>query len=135
MSRNQTENSKIYLENLKSAITKLAEILNEKETDIVRDATIQRFEFTIELTWKTMKRLLKTLEVEAISPREVMQFAYQRKWIQDESFWLNMLKDRNLVSHVYDEKTAKEIFNRIKNYLIKFQETYEKLENFLKNNT
>lgn len=49
--------------------------------------------------------------------------------------WLNMLKDRNLTSHIYDETTAVEISRRIQyEYLGAFQVLKQKLENRLRDN-
>ncbi|MFQ6608084.1 MAG: nucleotidyltransferase substrate binding protein [Fidelibacterota bacterium] len=47
------------LENLGKAISQLDEALQELETPIVRDASIQRFELTYELLWKTVKNFKK----------------------------------------------------------------------------
>ncbi|MFO1257720.1 MAG: HI0074 family nucleotidyltransferase substrate-binding subunit [Gammaproteobacteria bacterium] len=68
------------------------------------DATIQRFEFTIELYWKLLKRLLEEKGVIVQYPRDVLREAYAGRLIDDEAIWLNMLKDRNLSSHTYNEE-------------------------------
>ena len=46
------------LRKFNQAITRLGEAIEEKESDLKIDATIQRFEFTFELSWKTLKRVL-----------------------------------------------------------------------------
>jgi nucleotidyltransferase substrate binding protein (TIGR01987 family) len=47
------------LKNLGAALERLAEALREPETNkLAIDGTIQRFEFVIDLFWKTLKRLL-----------------------------------------------------------------------------
>lgn len=49
----------------------------------------------------------------------------------DESDWLNMLKDRNLTSHTYQEKLSKEIFERIqKTYFPILEKTSKRLEKY-----
>jgi hypothetical protein len=63
------------------------------------DGTIQRFELTFELFWKTVRRLLARQGVEANSPKAVLQQAYRLRWLDDEQAWLALLKDRNLTSH------------------------------------
>ena len=73
------------------------------------DGTIQRFEFVIELFWKTLKRLLAAEGIQTGTPREAMQRAFEANWLGDETAWLQMLKDRNETSHVYDEASAKKI--------------------------
>lgn len=66
---------------------------------LVVDACIQRFEFCIELTWKTLKKCLAIEGIEANTPRECIQQAYAIYWLNDETAWLSMLKDRNLTSN------------------------------------
>ncbi len=75
---------------------------------IIVDATIRRFEFTIELFWKLLKVILEIKGVEAQYPKDVLREAFKGHLIDDESQWLSMLKDQNLTSHTYDEKLAHE---------------------------
>ncbi|HJD54731.1 MAG TPA: HI0074 family nucleotidyltransferase substrate-binding subunit [Rickettsia endosymbiont of Proechinophthirus fluctus] len=37
--------------------------------------------------------------------------------INNESLWIYMLTDRNMISYTYDKKLADEIYNRIRNYV------------------
>ena len=96
---------------------------------IIQDGLIQRFEFTFELAWKTSKVKLETQGLnEALSPKAVLKELYSLKWVDDETIWLEMLKDRNMTSHVYDERVADEITDRVMNkYLRAFEELYNKL--------
>ncbi|MEQ6376347.1 HI0074 family nucleotidyltransferase substrate-binding subunit [Bacillaceae bacterium S4-13-56] len=107
---------------LEKAIKKLHEALERDATndDIVIDATIQRFEFTYELSWKILKAYLEyngLLEVS--SPRRTIKEAFKEKMIKDGDNWLKMLEDRNRTSHTYDEATALEIYGNIKGIYIK----------------
>lgn len=92
------------------------------------DATIQRFEFTIELFWKLLKAILESKGVEAQYPKDVLSEAYKGHLINDEFAWLSMLKDRNLTSHTYDAKLADEIYVRIQSYVPLFRSTLDKLK-------
>jgi nucleotidyltransferase substrate binding protein (TIGR01987 family) len=67
------------------------------------DGTIQRVEFTFELFWKTVRRLLAQQGVETNSPKAVLQHAYRLGWLDDEQRWLKLLEDRDLTSHTYWE--------------------------------
>lgn len=111
---------------LGDALDRLEEALDmtPDKHGIVFDATIQRFEFTFELFWKTLKRFLLKEGIEVKTPRETLQMAYQLKWIHHEKKWLNMLNDRNETSHIYDEAMAKRIYKNIKTYLPLLKETY-----------
>lgn len=115
--------------NLKKALGRLEEALNEdQENSLIVDGTIQRFEFTIEIYWKTLKRLLFSEGIEAKTPRETLKEAYQVGWLQNEQAWLQMLKDRNETSHIYDEKMARNILDNIIKYFPEMKETFQKLE-------
>ena len=51
-----------------------------------------------------------------------MRQAYADGLITDQSGWLKLLEDRNLTSHIYNDATAGEIFQRIgANHLALFQ--------------
>jgi nucleotidyltransferase substrate binding protein (TIGR01987 family) len=92
------------------------------------DATIQRFEFTIELFWKLLKAILEDKGVMVQYPKEILQEAYKGRLIHDEVSWLQMLKDRNLTSHTYDEKLADQIFHHIQSYLPVLRKTFDALQ-------
>lgn len=95
------------------------------------DASIQRFEFTIELFWKLLKRILETKGVEVRYPKDVLKEAYAGGLIDDEKMWLKMLRDRNLTSHTYDESLADEIYAHIKQYYPVLKDALQKIENIL----
>jgi nucleotidyltransferase substrate binding protein (TIGR01987 family) len=92
------------------------------------DATIQRFEFTIELFWKFLKRILDSKGIEVRFPKDVLKEAYAGHLIDDEQTWLDMLRDRNLTSHTYDEELADRIYENIKIYFPILDTTTQKLQ-------
>lgn len=105
------------LEKLETALERLNEALAEDSSDtLVIDGTIQRFEFVFELAWKTLKRALNADGIACQTPRETLKAAYKVNWINDEEFWVQMLDDRNLTSHTYDEPTAQDIYANIQGY-------------------
>lgn len=114
-------------ESLGQALSRLKKALASPidENRFIIDATIQRFEFSIELLWKVLKKALELEGKETNSPREALQQAYIMKWINDETFWLNMLKNRNLTSHTYKEKTADEVYQNIKIYYPEMQSLHD----------
>ena len=110
-------NAQLNIDALGKALTRLDESLSfDLSQPLVVDACIQRFEFCIELTWKTLKKCLAIEGIEANTPRESVQLAYGVHWINDETAWLSMLKDRNLTSHTYKEDLALEIYHRLPNH-------------------
>lgn len=95
---------------------------------LVMDATIQRFEFCIELYWKNFKNFLEREEREVLSPRDAVAQAYQMKWFDNEKLWLKMLHDRNAMSHNYEKDIADEVYARIKTYYPEMKSIYDKLK-------
>lgn len=109
--------SRTSLDHLERALDRLRDALAvPADAPLAIDGTIQRYEFTIELTWKTLKRALSNEGIETATPREAIVQAFKAHWIDDRSLWISMLKDRNAASHIYDEETARQIYNRIREY-------------------
>ena len=104
-------------EQFEAAVFRLREALEDyRSTPLssVRDGVIQRVEVCAELAWKTMREyLLDPGFTEINSPKAVIRQAFAYGMIEDADGWVRLMNDRNLTSHVYDEKTAEEIFRRI----------------------
>ena len=69
-----------------------------------KEGVIQRFEYTFELSWKTIKDFLEAggLVINPVTPRQVIKDAFAAKVIGDGQTWIDMLDHRNLLSHTYD---------------------------------
>lgn len=104
----------LAVERLEQALSRLEEAIGRARDDLDRDGVIQRFEFTVELLWKTLKRVLAYQGIVCNAPRVCIKEAFRCGMIEDDEILLDMLEDRNRSSHVYDEKTAEEIFTRIR---------------------
>ena len=114
-----------------NALNRLQEALNLEADDIIIDGVLHRFEFTFELSWKTIKDYLEYLGItEKIgSRREIIQLAFKQGIISDGDAWLQMMLSRNLLSHMYDESASRDIYEKIKNEYIKlFVDLKEKFE-------
>ncbi|MFI3141918.1 MAG: HI0074 family nucleotidyltransferase substrate-binding subunit [Clostridia bacterium] len=106
-------------ENLQKAIISLK--VNRKftpkskiEEQILQNSYMHSFEICYELAWKTLKDYLADNGIECQSmPRSVLKAAFQAEIIDDEQVWLQMIKDRNLASHQYNESYIIEIVERI----------------------
>jgi nucleotidyltransferase substrate binding protein (TIGR01987 family) len=113
------------------ALNTLKEILNEPFSVIVRDASIQRFEYTFEAFWKFIKGYLKEKEgVVANSPkacfREIFSlgFSSEKETVQLQ----DMTDKRNDTSHTYKEEVAQSIYNNIKNYCLLMEKVLDKFK-------
>lgn len=105
------------IKQLKNAVARFAEVLELPETEVNRDATIQRFEFTFELAWKTIKAIATKDGLEVVSPADTIRVGRQMGLIDDVESWFNFLDVRNATSHVYDELMAKDVYLKIKSFL------------------
>ncbi len=99
--------------------------------DVYLDLIIKRFEFTYEMSWKTIKRLLSFLGIEVKSPRGAFQEAYAQGIITDETVWLDMIEQRNLSSHVYDEYEVMDILDKKERYKEAFDSLSVKIKSLL----
>lgn len=86
----------------------------ENPSDIEQQGIIQSFEFTFELSWKTLKDYLESQGVISRFPREVIKSAFHHQIIEEGEVWLDMLGKRNLLAHTYDEAIAMEAYRLIK---------------------
>lgn len=93
------------------------------------DGVIQRFEFTFELAWKTIKLFLVNEGIITKSPKEALKEAFKFGLIKDEESFLDMLYDRNQASHIYSEEMSRDMVIRIKNeYLTALKKLSEELK-------
>ena len=97
----------VSLEEFSKALVSLEVALTVEKTDISRDASIQRFEFCVELGWKTAKKAMGT---SATAPKQVIREMAQSGFIEDVEFWLKSIDQRNLSSHTYNQKLAEEVY-------------------------
>jgi nucleotidyltransferase substrate binding protein, HI0074 family len=96
--------------------------------DIFLDIAVKRFEFTFEMAWKTCKRALDYYGFDCKSPRECLREAFSQGILTDENTWLDMLEQRNLSAHVYDEVSISEINLDLNRYLSAFVSLERKLD-------
>lgn len=118
------------VQRLSDAVNDFRFSMPEIAQDVMRDAIIQRFEFSAELAWKTMREYLIEEEVSVpATPKGVIRAAYAAGLISNQEVWSDLLRDRNLTSHTYNEETARNIFARIcTDYLHVLQELEKQLE-------
>lgn len=109
----------------KKAVKKLEEALARPKDEFLRDSTIQRFEFCVELAWKTSKKLMGTA---TSAPKEVIREMAQNAYIQDVNVWLKAIDMRNLSSHTYKEDLAEEVYAFAKIFLPELQKLESVIE-------
>lgn len=116
---------RIELSSLEKAVSSLDKaILRKKgapEDEELRDAVIQRFEYTYELCWKMLKRILEKematpSDADKLSFPDLLRESAERGIIKDVETWLEYREQRNITSHTYDEKKAESVYQTALNF-------------------
>ncbi|MDZ7742738.1 MAG: nucleotidyltransferase substrate binding protein [Bacteroidota bacterium] len=117
-------------DNFNKAYLKLKEAIEDFENlDLLsKEGLIQRFEYSYELAWKTLKDFLESRQVETGFPRDVIKQAFAYDIIDDGEIWLNMHNQRNLLSHTYDEENFHKALELIRK---QYYEQLSKLHHYL----
>jgi nucleotidyltransferase substrate binding protein (TIGR01987 family) len=91
----------------RKAVLRLEEAIRQPKNDFLRDSVIQRFEFSIELAWKTARRVMGTATT---APKDVVREMAQGGYIDDVAIWFLAIDMRNLSSHTYREELAEQVY-------------------------
>ena len=105
-------------ENYRRALARLREAVELAQqrslSDLERQGLIQAFEFTHELSWKTLKDFLGSRGVsDLFGSRDATREAFTQGLIADGECWMAMIRHRNLSIHAYDEATISEIVTAV----------------------
>jgi len=99
--------------------------------ELRRDGVIQRFEYSMDLSWKLIQRYLKIYtEIDEASLRtkkDLFREAARLKLITNAEAWIGHYEARNETSHVYNLETAKAVFERAAMFLPDAKELLESL--------
>lgn len=109
------KDTKLILTPFHKAVLTLEEALKQPKSVLIRDATIQRFEYTYELAWKFMKRYLESQfseeEIDALPRKELFRYAQENGLIKNVEAWFGYHEARNATSHAYDEEIAERVYD------------------------
>ena len=119
-------------DNLQRAYQRLRWALEIHQQDpdnaLIRMAVIKAYEFTFELSWKTLKDFLAYNGIDAKLPREVLKQAFATGLVIDGQLWIDMLEERNLMAHTYDDARARKAVDQIQErYLGGLQQLHDML--------
>jgi nucleotidyltransferase substrate binding protein (TIGR01987 family) len=121
-------------ENFNNAFQLLKEVQMldySKLSQLEKEGIVQRFEFTLELAWKTLKDKMENdgLILDQISPKSVVREAFANKYIDQADEWFQMISNRNLLSHTYDVSVFEKVVPVILNeYVSIFEGLINKLK-------
>lgn len=120
--------------NYRRALILLREAMEQRSgdglTQLEKEGTVQRFEFTVELAWKVMKDYLEHsgAAFEEATPRAVIRRAFEMNLARDSAVWMQALTARNEMSHTYDLARFEEVLEEIREHYLP---AMEELHDFL----
>jgi nucleotidyltransferase substrate binding protein (TIGR01987 family) len=124
------------LYNFKNALDRFVNAMKQKESlekegfgEMYLDLIVKRFEFTYEMSWKALKRYLEFLGLEANSPSSSFKEGFAQGVLKNESIWLDMIEQRNISFHVYDEYEISFILDKLEDYKEAFMNLHENIAN------
>lgn len=111
---NSRKNWKHRFENFEKAFlffTKAKDRFGQNiDDEILRAGFIQIYEFTLELSWKTLADFFEEQGFANISsPKKVLRTAFKEGYVVNGEAWIKALDDRNLTTHTYNEDLAKQV--------------------------
>lgn len=119
----------LLMADFEKAVHRLEEVLSMPKSDVVRDSAIQRFEFTLDLAWKTLKaHLEENFGVVVASPKKCFREAFHQGIIDYDEKWLEFIDIRNEIAHTYNEQQAENLYSRLVESLKYFQKLLEILK-------
>ncbi len=89
----------------------------EQFSELEQEGIIQRFEYSYEFAWKTMKDYLQEngIVITPVTPRNVIKEAFAAGMIENGQVWIDMMLHRNLLAHTYDFSKFKEVLEAVEN--------------------
>ena len=120
-------------ESFTNSLEALKEVRQRDLTDsFVVSGAGAKFNITFDLAWKVMKDIITedyaVVDFPKGSPREVLRKAFEFELISDDG-WLDMLRDRNNLTHDYDgtvvKETCRKLLENYLNLLEEFRETVD----------
>ncbi len=112
--------SKRALASLERAITRSIAAPKDEE---LRDAVIQRFEYSYELSWKMLKRHLEQVvpdpgAADQWSFRDLMREGAERGLIAAVEPWIEYRYQRKMTAHAYDEQKAIRVHESARSFIV-----------------
>ena len=115
---------KVETQEFNKAVARLEHALAQVKDEFVRDSVIQRFEFCVELSWKTARKIMGT---SSTAPKDIIREMAQAQKIQNVELWLKSIDMRNLSSHTYKEDLAETVYDFAKHFLPELRKLVEVL--------
>ena len=119
------------IKQFEKAVQRMDEVLKEPKNDIIRDSAIQRFEFSLDLAWKSVKSFLEEKKgTICSSPKDCFREAYRQGLIEYDEAWIKYVDMRNETVHTYKEEIADKIYSELPAVLKNLENLLETIRKF-----
>ena len=108
------------LTNFRDSLTLEPALFPELVADNIKSGQIQKFEFTVELLWKTVQVFLFEVDgVDVVTPKSVAKEFVEAGYCDYDTFelFVRAINDRNQLSHIYRQEMAESIRQRLPEYV------------------
>ena len=129
----------IDITNLKNALETLKESMQKLEAnktldivDMLEDACVKRFEYTLEIARKTMKKILKKtygLDESELTVNNVFRYMQGYNFISNWESWRAYYEKRNNTAHEYDYIKSRKLLDLVPQFIIDTDNFINNMEN------
>ena len=129
---------KIEISSLKNALDTVKEsvdILKNNREEYLRtsleDSLVKRFEYTLELSKKMMKKILKKFydkPEEELTVNNIFRFMYGLNFISNTESWRNYHEKRNNTAHEYNLEKSRKLLELIPDFINDVEELINNIE-------
>ena len=110
-------------------IERLAEILKNEKTDYYRDASLERFGFTYDLSLKCLRAFMETAGSPCESDRECFEWAENQQLLNPDIDWKEVIDSYESIKKNTDTKLADSVYQKLDDYYRFFQDLHDKCAN------
>jgi len=114
-------NLKLALETLKNSVNTINENRECYFVDMLEDSCIKRFEYTLEISRKTMKRVLKKIygkSEEELKINNIYRFMQGYKFIENWENWRDYTERRNNTAHEYSLEKSRKLMELVPQFIL-----------------
>ncbi len=104
--------------------------IDKNVKEYIEDACVKRFEYTVETSWKFMKKYLKLVygkSEQELTMNTIFRLMEAYGFITSWENWRNYYLKRNDISHEYNQEKAKKILQITDNLVYDTEFLYQKL--------
>lgn len=123
------------LANFRDSLTLEPTLFPDLVADNIKSGQIQKFEFTVELLWKTVQVFLYEVDgVDVITPKSVAKEFVEAGYCDYEAYelFIRAVNDRNQLSHIYRQEMAESIWKRLPEYISMTEQIIHAMQSKLK---